>query len=487
MNPTSCQSQTASACCGSSAAGDANASCRLPLAVLFPAASFWLIVSSVLGILASIKFHAPDFLSDCASMNYGRLHASAGLAFLYGFAIQAGYGVGIWILASLGRNAIARPLMIALGGKLWNLGVLLGVVSVLLGGSTGFDNLEMPHHAGWCLWLGMLVMGYWSVKTLHQRTEKSLQPSQWFLLAATFWLPWIFSTARLLLIWWPVRGVTQSVLVWWFTANLNLVWMGLVGLAAAFHFMPVLMNKPLHSRQMAFFTFWTVILFASWSGIPSGAPLPAWIPVISGIATVLTIVPVLAVALNVYRTCGSGCSQTENTPAGKFIAFGLMAFVVAWTMNVFAALPAISAITSFTWFTVAQSQLNAYGFFAMTMFGGIYYIVPRVVGVAWPCERSVRAHYWLAAIGVLLIVAPLAIGGIRQGLALSHPQVAFLDTAKATLPFLRVSTMGELFIAVGHLLLAVNVARLLCGRFKAGLLPALAAATAELKPAGVKS
>jgi cytochrome c oxidase cbb3-type subunit 1 len=346
--------------------------------------------------------------------------------------------------------------------------------------------MEMPHYAAWFLWLGMLVIGLLSIVTLHNRRERALQPSLWFLLAALFWLPWIFSTARLMLIWWQVRGVTQAVIAWWYSANLNSVWLPLVGLAAIFYFVPKLMNKPLHSRYLALFTFWTLILFASWGGIPASAPLPAWIPALSAVATVLTVVTILSVMLNVYKTVGRGCSQTENPPSGKFFAFGIMAFVVAGLMNVVGAIPQISTVTNFTWFTIAQSQLNSYGFFAMTMFGAIYYIVPQVIGVEWPCQKSVRAHFWLAATGIILVVVPLAIGGVIQGMKLNDPQIPFVDLTKTTLPFLRASTTGELLIAAGHLLFAMNLTRLVVRLAWSHLAPAYAAATVDLKPAEVK-
>ena len=44
------------------------------------------------------------------------------------------------------------------------------------------------------------------------------------------------------------------------------------------------------------------------------------------------------------------------------------------------ACPRISRVTEFTWFGPAQTQLQLYGFFAMTMFGAIYHLLPRVVG-----------------------------------------------------------------------------------------------------------
>lgn len=432
-----------------------------------------------------MKFHQPNFLSNCAWMTYGRVHPVATNALLYGFAVQAGLGVGLWIIARLGQTRVAGPWIVAIGGKLWNLGVLVGVIGILTGDSNGFENLEMPRYAAAILFLGYLLIGVWTLLTLHSR-KSSLQPSQWFLLAALFWFPWIFTTANLLLTVFPVRGMTQAVIAWWYSANLNLVWLGLVGIATLFYFLPVLMKRALHSQYLALFTFWTLILFASWSGIPSSAPLPAWMPTLSGLATILTLVTVLSVAINVCRTC-KDCPGTENPPPGKFMAFGVMAFVVSWLMNVIAAVPHVSSVTNLTWFTTGQSFLNVYGFFGMIMFGAIYYIIPNVAGLEWPGPGLVRAHFWLAAGGTLLSAVPLAIGGILEGLKLNNPQIAFLDVARSTLLFLRISSTGEVLILLGHLLFALNLFRLLIRYGRTLVMPVYRDATVELKPAEVRS
>jgi cytochrome c oxidase cbb3-type subunit 1 len=464
-----------------------DASCRVPLFTMFVSAALWIVTASIFGLIASIKFHAPDFLSNCAWLTYGRVHAVSTNALLYGFAIQAGLGVALWIIAQSGQTKVAQPWLIALGAKLWNLGVLVGVVGIFMGDSSGFENFEMPRYAAIILFLAYLLIGCLTVFTLHNRKERALQTSQYFLLAALFWFPWIYSTAsRLLLSHSPVRGVTQPIIAWWYSANLNFVWFGLVGLAVAFYFIQRLMNRELHSRYLALFTFWTIILFASWSGIPNSAPVPAWIPALSTVATVLTLVTVLSVMLNICKTCGHGCSQTENPPPGKFIAFGTMAFVVAWLMNIAGAIPQISSITNLTWHSVAQWQVNVFGFFAMTMFGAIYYITPRIMGLEWPCNKSPLRHFWLAAIGIILLAAPLAIGGIVEGFKWRNPQIPSVDVAITTLHFLRVSTIGELSILLGNLMLLGNLLGLAVRYGKTHYVPVYKSATAELKPAEVK-
>lgn len=461
-----------------------DASCRVPLFTLFVSAAVWVLIASVFELIASIKFHDPNFLSDCALLTYGRVHAVAINTLVYGFAMQAGLGVALWIFARTSQTKVAQPWMIYFGGKLWNLGVTVGVVEILIGNSTGFENLEMPIAAVVFLFLGYLVIGFWSLLALRSRPESGLGIPAIFLLAALFWFPWIYFTANyLLLSHTPVRGVMQAIIAWWYSANLYLVWFGLVGLAVIFHFIQELMNRTLHSRYLALFAFWTIILFASWTGVPPTAPVPAWIPTISTVATVLTLVTALSVMVNIYKTCGRGCEQKENPPAGKFIAFATMAFVVSWLMNVLGAVPEIAAVTNLTWYTVSQWWLNIFGFAGMAMFGAMYYIVPRVTGIEWPCANSVRWHFRLAAIGIVLIVLSLAAGGIVQGFQWQNPKVPDVEVAKTALNFLRVSTIGDLLILFGNLLLLGNIVRLSVRYSQTHFVPVYKEATAELKPA----
>jgi cytochrome c oxidase cbb3-type subunit I len=486
MSAASMTSPSPATGAGSVSTNEIDSSCRVPLLVLFGGAVMWLVAASVFSMIASLQFHSPGFLADHSWLSHGRVQAAAAGAQLYGFALPAGLGVTLWMLARLGGHRVAQPWLIGFGAKLWNLGVLAGVVGILAGDGTSFENLEMPRYAALLLFLAYLVIGLWTVLTFNARQAGRLSPVHWFLLAALFWFPWIYSTANLLLLVFPVRGVNQAVIDWWYSANLRLVWLGLVGLASAFYFVPRLANRALHSGYLALFAFWTLILFGSWSGIPASAPVPAWMPALSMIATVLTIIPALAVAVNLCKTTGSTVSWAGKNTSARFFAVGGVAFLLSWLMNAAGALPGVHNITEFTWFTVAQSRLNEYGFFAMTMFGAIYCIVPQVTGLEWPSARCARAHWWCATIGIVLVAAPLAVGGVIQGLRLNDPHNAFLSVTNGVLPFLRASTTGELLIDIGNLLLVANLAGLSIRYVRTHFVPVYRGWTAELKPAEVK-
>jgi cytochrome c oxidase cbb3-type subunit 1 len=434
-----------------------DASLRLPLLALFGGAAFWLVISSVFAMIASIKFHAPDFLAACPWLTYGRVQPAADDVLLYGFCIPAGLGVALSLLAQLGQAPLRGAIVPVVAAKLWHLGVLVGLAGILSGNSTGFAWLEFPRAGSVILFFAYLLLALWAMMNFAARRERALFPSHWFLVAALFWFPWIYSTANLFLVAWPARGVVQFAVNLWFANNLLFVWLALVGVGAAFYFLPKFSGRPLQSYYFALFAFWTLVLFGTWCGIPPGAPLPAWMPTLSSVAATLTVVPVLAIGVIGWQTL---CGSTHCEPKGGpfcFIRFGLASFVLASLMLIAMACPRISRVTEFTWFGPAQTQLQLYGFFAMTMFGAIYHLLPRVVGFEFPFPKLARVHFWISLSGVVLLVLPLAIGGVEQGLKLNHPDVGFMDALKATLPFLRVSTIGLMLLLFGNLLFALNI------------------------------
>ena len=523
-----------------------DASLRLPLLALFGGAAFWLVVSSVLAMIASIKFHAPDFLAACPWLIYGRVQPAADDALLYGFCIPAGLGVALWLVAQLGQAPLRGAIVPVVAAKLWHLGVLVGLIGILSGNSTGFAWLEFPRAGSVILFFAYLLLALWAMMNFAARRERALHPSHWFLVAALLWFPWTYSTANLFLVAWPVRGVVQGIIGWWFANNLIFLWLALVGVGTAFYFLPKFSGRPLQSYYLALFAFWTLILFGTWCGIPPGAPLPAWMPTLSSVAATLTVVPVLAIAIIMWKTLRgptSGCNITpaplsslsanevggegrgevaslslNSNPlapsplpaqAGRgsrqqsqaapptncepkggpfcFIRFGFASFVLSSLMFIAMACPRISRVTEFTWFGPAQTQLQLYCFFAMTMFGAIYHLLPRVVGVELPFPKLARLQFWLSMSGVLLFIVPLAIGGVEQGMKLNNPGIAFMDATNAMLPFLRTSTVGLLLILLGNLLFALIFFAMTFVWGKSLLKKAHAIVTAPLKNQEVKA
>jgi cytochrome c oxidase cbb3-type subunit 1 len=426
-----------------------DASCRVPLLALFGGAALWLVVGLAFALAASLTFHNPEMFAACPCMTYGHVVAAANDLLVYGFAIPAALGVMLWIFARLSQAELELPIVSVAAANLWHLGVFAGVVTIFCGGSSGFAWLEFPRASAMLLGVSFVLVAVSCVATFGQRKERELYPSHWFLLAALLWFPWIYSTANLFIVSnHPVRGVTQAVIGWWFANNLIFVWLALVGLGVAFYFLPKIANRPLHSRFYALFAFWTLILFGTWLGIPQGAPVPVWLPTISQFAAFLLVVPLTAVAIIVVKTVHGAKVVCKGGPFCQ-IKFGVAAFILSGLMLVAQACPDYGRTLELTWFGPAQTQLQILGFFAIVIFGGVFYILPRVMDGELPFPKFVRAQHWCFMLGTALVTGSLAVGGVQQGL--KHYDF------DAALMALRISLLGWMFFLLGSLLFAANI------------------------------
>jgi len=441
----------------------------VPILGLFAGAAVWLLLALLLALLCSLKLHDPAFLASGPMFTYGRVHAAAEAALLYGFGVPAALGVGLWLLCRLGRTRLAGPVVAAVGALGWNAAVAAGVWAILRGGGSGYEAFEMPGAVAPLLLLSYVLMGICGVLTFRQREAGALYPSQWFVFGALFWFAWIFSTAALLLLGSPARGVLQASVNWWYEHNLETVFFGLAGLAPIFYFVPKLTGRPLHSYDQAALAFWTLALAGSWGGIPGGAPLPAWLVSVSLVGTVLTIIPIAAVAMNLYRTMAGARPAAEARACLRFIGAGLVFWVIAGAQQAAGALPPVGALTDFTLFTTAQRDLFRYGFVGMTMFGAIYYIAPRLAAAKSGAPDGLwkgwltQWHFGLMLAGVAAGYVSLLAGGVWQGVEWQNPAQAFAAVMRGSMMGLRLSLLEPLLLTLGLIAFLLNFALLLNG------------------------
>ena len=440
---------------------DIDRSCRIAVLFLFTAAVFWLGVGALFGWLAAIKAHAPGFLAAPACLTYGRVRPAAASALVYGFVLQSGLGVALWMFCRLGRNLLRGGRMLAGAAVFWNVGLLVGIGLILAGGNTGYEWLEMPGAASPVLFLGYVLLGGWALVTLHAREERPFYVSQWFLLAAILWFPWVYSTAQLLLIFFPVRGVMQAVIAGWYVENLFELCLAPFGLAVIFYFIPKLLGRPLHSRGLALFGFWLLVFFGGWGGLRPSEPVPNWITGVSAVARVFILLPVITFAMSWWRTLLADREKARSDVLLRFMIVAAVSYVIAAVLDTLGAHPLVARVTAFTLYDHGIAQLKLHGFLSMALAGAIYYITPRLVRADWPAPRWIGLHFWCATIGMALLSVALIVGGLVEGGAINNPQTDFTRIVRTTVPFLGTSTLGMTLLLVAYVLLLAQLGRLL--------------------------
>jgi cytochrome c oxidase cbb3-type subunit I len=439
----------------------ADTGSRGPLLLLICAAAKWLVVSGIFALIASIQLFKPAFLADCSWLTHGRVEAMRESTFLYGWAANAGLAVALWVLARLGGSPLRAGNWVIVGTVFWNLGLLAGLVGIATGDATSISFLELPRYVQPLMLVAYAAMAVAGVLAWTGRRTESTFASQWYAVAALFLFPWIFSIAQVMLLFAPVRGTLQAIVAGWYVQGAWTLWLAPLALSGAYYLVPKITGRPIPSYFFwTSLSFWTLVVVGAWTGGRHlvGGPVPAWIPSVAIVSCSLLVFHYFMVFLNLRGAFGGGGT------ALKFVSFGLFAYVLGGLADSITAMRAVAKLLQFTHFAVAQEQLALYGAVTMMFFGALYYLVPRVSGRVWASAAFVRGHFFLMAIGVVLLVASLVAAGWIQGHALND--VFLVDGKPVLLNFGQIAARTETPLVVaaaangilllGSLVFAVN-------------------------------
>lgn len=442
-----------------------DASCRQVVLTWYISGTFWLVAGSVLALLASIKMHAPYFLADAHWLTFGRVRPAHLNTMIYGWGSMAAIGTALWLQGRLARVRLPYRELLLVSAIYWNAVVAVGTVQILSGDSSSVEWLEFPSLPAIALTLVFVVLFLTSLRMLVARRNEHIYVSQWYLFGAVFWFPFLYLAATMAIFLAPVAGISKSVANWWFAHNVLGLWLTPTGLATAYYLIPKILGRPVHSYYLSLVGFWSLALFYNWAGTHHliGGPVPAWLVTLGIVGSIMMFVPVITVAINHHMTMVGHFSLLRTSPSLRFVVFGAMAYTLVSLQGSLMALRSLNQTTHFTHYTIAHAHLGVYAFFTMIMFGGIYYIVPRVSGREWWSARLIRIHFWTCAIGVSLYFVALTWAGVWQGRMMGNPDITHLAVVRYTVPYLVVRSAAGILMTVGHLSFAFLLFKTLRG------------------------
>ena len=392
-----------------------NLSCRGPVLFLAFSAIAWLLVYSLFAMLSGVKVHASGMMADSAWLSYGRILPAADLALQFGFLVQLGLGISAWVLSHRGKTVLVDGGYLYLGGIVWNLGVTLGFIGILSGHASGLEGLAVPGHVLPFLFTGFVLIGVSLVQTNNRRTDMEMSPAQWFIFAATVWLPWVLGAAYLLIHFFDAKGVMANIIDWWFIHNFTKVYLTFVALGVMGHFSMSLTGREVIGRGYAVFAFWVLLLFGSVGGVSPGAPVPAWLPALSTVTAVFYFAGVVAIWHVLRQTQKRAVLIDEDDPGSfNLMRLALMIFATVSVIDVCFAFPELGSSAEFTTFGPAFDKLYQLGFVGLALLGALYHIFPRLAGVTF-CPRLCKIQTLAYILGVLGATLPSALGGLMSG------------------------------------------------------------------------
>lgn len=456
----------------------ADRSSAYPAFVLIACSVVWLIIASFAGLVSSLKLHWPDLFTEYAWMSFGRLRAMHLNGVAYGWAPLGLLGISIWLMPRLLHTKLLGGRLVIFGALIWNAALIAGMGGLAIGINAGLEWLEIPWQIGALFAFGGMLVGLPMALMLTRRKVHHLYVSVWYMGAALFWFPTLYIVAKIPGVHF---GVEQATMNWWYGHNVLGLFYTPLSIAAIYYFLPKVIGRPVQSYNLSLVGFWTLAFFYGQVGAHHliGGPIPEWLITLSIVQSVMMIIPVLAFSVNQHMTLKSHFSALRHSPVLRFIVFGAVMYTVASVQGSLEALRSLNAITHFTHFTVAHAHLGMYGFVSMVIFGGVYFVMPRILNVAWPRPSLIPWHFWLVVAGYGVYMVTLSIGGVLQGLALLDPTRAFMESVAVTMPWLQGRSIGGALMTLGHLVFALHVLLIIVrsGAFsitesKSGLAPA---------------
>lgn len=436
-----------------------DGSCRLAVLTFVLSGIGWLLLGSLLALVASLKMHWPGLLGEAEWLTFGRVRPAHLNTMIYGWGGMTGIGVVLWLQARMSRVELVFPRILTAMAVVWNLVVLAGTVAILAGYSTSVEWLEFP------LWVSILlallfgVFGVVSFYTFAGRRNDHIYISQWYIFGAILWFPYLYLVANVMIHRGGTTGVVQASANWWFAHNVLGLWLTPIGLAIIYYLIPKVIGRPIHSYYLSILGFWTLALFYNWAGTHHliGGPLPAWVVTVGIVGSMMMFIPVVTVAINHHMTMVGSFHILKTSPVLRFIVFGGMSYTLVSVQGSLQSLRTWNEVTHFTHYTIAHAHLGVYAFYTMALFGAVYYMVPRLTGLEWASGRLMRVHFWTVALGMILYWAGLTAGGGIQGWQMMSAEMPFLDIVKFTVPFLVSRSVAGVLMTIGHAAFGVLV------------------------------
>ncbi len=417
-------------------------------------ATFWLLLTTAVGLLLSFKFPYPD-LATSPFLSFGRLRAIHTNGTFYGWASIALSGAALYVAARSSGVGISGKRLAWWSLICYNLAAICGTVTLDLG-----INYGDQEYREWVWWVRLILMagvflcGLALVKTVARRQEREIYISNWYTIGA-FAFTIILSTVAIIPFY--QHGLGQVAVQGFFMHNAVGMWFTFLALGVTYYALPKLLNRPIYSYALGMLGFWTNLVFYPVIGAHhfEFSPLPWWFQTLAIVFSVGMLVPVWAGTANFYLTWRNQWEAVRRSYALPFLFVGILYYFFGSTQGTFEAFRSLQNVWHFTNFTIGHSHATMYGFITFIAWGAIYALLPKATGKQ-PNLVATGLHFWFATIGVTAYVVALSIGGTLQGLnwAAGNPFIASVDAAD---PYWVARAVAGSMMFLSHIIFAYNV------------------------------
>jgi len=440
---------------------------------------FWGVVGMAAGVLIAAQLIWPELNFDTPWFSYGRLRPIHTNGVIFAFGGTALFATSYYVVQRTCQVRLFSDKLAAFTFWGWQLALVAGVVTLAMGytSSKEYAELEWP--------IDLLITVVWVAYaivffgTIVRRRVKHIYVANWFYgsFILTIAVLHIFNNLE-----WPVSlwksysiyaGVQDAMVQWWYGHNAVGFFLTTSFLGMMYYFVPKQAGRPIYSYRLSIVHFWALAFTYMWAG-PHHlhyTSLPDWTQALGMVFSLILLAPSWGGMVNGIMTLSGAWHKLRTDPILKFLVTALSFYGMATFEGSMMSIRTVNALSHYTDWTVGHVHSGALGWVAMTIFGSLYYMLPRLYGrTQMASMKQVTLHFWLATVGVVLYIAAMWVAGVMQGLmwrATSEDGslvYSFAETVKATYPFYAIRLLGGGLFLAGMCVMAWNTWRTCAGQ-----------------------
>jgi len=420
---------------------------------------FWLMFTPSIGVTISTLFNYPEYLGTSEYLTFGRLRPMHVNGVIFGAFSTLFIALCYYLLPRLCGVRIWKE---AWGHWLvwvWNLGLVAGMVSLVLGFNQGLEAGEFPFLIDVVIFAVIGITTVQFLMTISQRRQPQLYVAAWYLIGAFVWTVMNLILGTFILPF-AITGINSAAFHGLFIHYIVGLWITPAGYVLIYYFLPASVKNPIYSHKLSLIGFWSLALFYPFVGIHHYlySPIADWAETLAIITSMLLIVPVWTVLQNFFGTMvGRWQNFGQNLPA-KFLIMGSLMYLAGCFQGSTEALRLIQQPTHFSDFVISHSHLTVFGTFVVWAIAGTVYVVPKLMERPLWSFTLGNWSFWLITFGISLMGLDLTMAGLQQGYSLMAG-TEWLDSLVAIRPYWLVRTVAGISMDIGMSLLVYNLMR----------------------------
>jgi cytochrome c oxidase cbb3-type subunit 1 len=426
----------------------------------FLAALVYLFISMLAGILMALQLVSWNPLAGIELLSPGRWRMVHTNAIAYGFLANAFLGALHWAVPRLTLRPVLSEKLSWFIFAAWQVVVLGTAAGILLGHAQGIEWGETPTFIDPLALAGLLLVAVNFMAPITQ-ARGPLYVTLWYFMAAFVWTFLTYAMGNFIPEY-AVAGTSGGAIAGLFIHDLVGLFVTPLGWGLMYYFVPILLKKPIWSHGLSLVGFWGLAFFYPLNGIHHFlyTPIPMFLQYGAVVATVAVELVVTTVIVNFFSTAwGSGRQLASNLPLRWFYT-GMVYYFLTCLQCALQVTMTFQALIHFTDWVVGHAHLVMFGVFSLWLMGIMTYLIPRLVHRPWHSRTLCEWHFWLSAVGILVMFADLGLAGVFQGYYWASLQTWDVSV-EGSYPFWMVRLFAGLAMFAGQLCFFWNIYRTL--------------------------